>query len=82
MRCSWWSVGLVAVSLLASRAAHGQAGESTTMVLPDTPSEDTVAVTRTVGGVISGNLETGSPNCETPPAMMITIEITEAKIGR
>jgi hypothetical protein len=28
-RCSWWSVGLFALSLLASRAAHGQEDEST-----------------------------------------------------
>jgi hypothetical protein len=46
MQCSWWSVGLIAVSLLASRAAHGQADESTTMVSPEPPSEDSVAVVK------------------------------------
>jgi hypothetical protein len=42
--CSWWSVGLFALSLLASRAAHGQEDESTTTGVPDTAAEDPVAV--------------------------------------
>ena len=62
MRCSWWSVGLVAVSLLASRAAHGQADESTTMVVPESPSEDSVAVVKVKRALSTATrqLESGS----------------------
>ncbi len=44
MRCRWWSVGLFALSLLASRAAHGQKDESTTTLVADTPAEASVPV--------------------------------------
>ena len=39
-------------------------------------------MTKTVGGVTSGYWATGSVNTATPPASMITMEITVAKIGR
>ena len=41
-----------------------------------------MAVTSTVGGVTSGYCATGSVNTATPPASMMTIDSTEAKIGR
>src|ERR1700719_3871511 len=40
------------------------------------------AETSTVGGVISGYCVTGSVNSAIPPASVITMESTEAKIGR
>src|SRR5215467_2903199 len=40
------------------------------------------AVTFTVGGVTSGYWATGSVQTATPPASVITTEITVAKIGR
>lgn len=44
MGCRWWRVGLFAVGLLASTAAHGQADESATMVGPEGPPLDSNAV--------------------------------------
>jgi len=39
-------------------------------------------VTKTVGGVTSGYWATGSDSAATAPANVITIDSTEAKIGR
>jgi hypothetical protein len=39
-------------------------------------------LTCTVGGVISGYCATGNCVTETTPAKVMTIEITEAKMGR
>jgi hypothetical protein len=39
-------------------------------------------VTRTVGGDTCGNCATGNVNTATPPANVITMDSTAAKIGR
>ena len=69
MRCSWWSVGLVAVSLLASRAAHAQADESTTMVVPESPSEDSVAVVKVKRALSTATLQLESRSAGITPGL-------------
>jgi hypothetical protein len=61
-RCDWWSVGLFALSLLASRAAHGQKDESTVTGVAETAAGDPVAVVEVQRALFTARrqLETGS----------------------
>ena len=67
---------LDAVDLLLDRRRHRVGAR------PARWRRDSSAETSTVGGVISGYCAIGSVNSATAPASVITIDSTEAKIGR